>query len=104
MSGIQRPSSNFGRRADLDMLLNDWNVHHLHIGRNRDESGFIERGNDLIFGIFHENKAFLIGAYVHGDWAKKEIAEIIQNEWPQIGNFVALNSVLPGNEPESAIA
>lgn len=35
------------RRPDLDLMLNDWGVHHLHISSTVEADGFVRRGGPL---------------------------------------------------------
>lgn len=61
-------------REDLDLLLNDWDVHHLHFDATGTEM--------LVFIQFAGDVAFLINIYDHSSWTKREIAEIIIENWP----------------------
>lgn len=68
-----------------DAMLNDWGVYHLHLGSKTISSGyFMERTGPLLFVYFTERKAYFIDIMEHGDWAKKEIIEIIHKNWPEI--------------------
>ena len=61
-------------REDLDLLLNDWEIHHLHF----DPAGM----KMLLFAQFLGDTAYLINIYDHNSWTKREIAEIIIDNWP----------------------
>ena len=37
-----------------DMLLNNWGIHHLHLGSIKRKDGFIQRTNDVLFCRFEE--------------------------------------------------
>jgi len=82
-------------RPDLDMLLNDWRVHHLHIGKNEDEEGFIERGGLALFAVFRMDEAYLINIYDHNSWGMKEVIEISVRSWPNAELFLDLKSISP---------
>jgi hypothetical protein len=73
------------RRLDYsDPMLNDWGVHHLHLGDNIDVIGFIERTGPLLFVKFTADSAYLVNIYSHNAWAKLDIVEIIHSNWPEI--------------------
>lgn len=65
-----------------DGLLNDWNIHHLHLGKDSGEE-FVERTKELLFVKFDKNNAYFINVYKHGAWAKQEMVRIIHNNWPE---------------------
>lgn len=92
---ILKPLS--GRR-DYDLLLNDWGIHHLHLGQDQDprKRGFLRRGNPLLFGIFRFSEAYLIDIKGHGDFENEELAKITITNWPQFHFFIPLKGILPG--------
>jgi hypothetical protein len=67
-----------------DSMLNDWGIHHLHLGDDTDGTGFIERTDPLLFVKFTDKAAYLVNIYPHGAWTKQDIVEIIHNDWPEI--------------------
>lgn len=81
--------------ADLDLLLNDWGIHHLHISRDVRTNGFVRRGDDLLFAIFRPRTAYLLTVQSHGAWAKSELVEAAIRTWPDDGLFLQLNGVIP---------
>ncbi len=68
-------------RPDLDLLLNDRGIYHLHIALPA-ANGTVERGSEIIFVIFKGNKAYLIDIYPHGKWCARDIVETIVQAWP----------------------
>jgi hypothetical protein len=78
-------------RRDLDLMLNDWGVHHLHISTQIDPDGFVSRGKKknadepLLFAAFSQKAAYLIDIMKHGDWNREHILEVIAAEWPDEG-------------------
>ncbi|MGB0684501.1 MAG: hypothetical protein ACPGOV_17490 [Magnetovibrionaceae bacterium] len=85
-------------RPDLDLLLNDWRVHHLHISNEIDTDGFVKRGNKLVFAIFNYYTVYLIGIFDHKSWASKNIVEIALKNWPDRRLFIELLGLLPGSD------
>ncbi len=64
-----------GKRS-LDLLLNDWGVHHLHFGHTLRPDGFVERPEDkpeLLFVIFRPDTAYVLGVFKHGEWTQDNI-------------------------------
>jgi hypothetical protein len=74
-----------GRRPDLDLMLNHWGVHHLHISTIVEADGFVVRGNPLLFICFRPNAAYLIDIMKHGDWTRDHVLEVLAGEWPNDG-------------------
>lgn len=77
-------SKSIRKPGDYDELLNDWGIHHLHLGQKKGNSGFTERTKDLLFVWFDERHAYFLKVMSHGDWAKKELVEIIHKNWPDL--------------------
>jgi hypothetical protein len=74
------------RRPDLDLMLADWQVHHLHVSNTLHANGLVTRDGPLLFAAFEPGDAYLIDIFGHGgDWTKEEIAQILIDEWPQCG-------------------
>lgn len=64
-----------------DSMLNDWGVHHFHLGKNI-KGEFVERTGPLLFALITKENFYAIGVYQHGAWADAEIVEIIHRNWP----------------------
>jgi hypothetical protein len=85
------------KRKDLDLLLNDWLIHHLHIGPTLKRSGFF--GGDLmLFAAFKPHDAYLIDLMGHGNWEHEHLIEVIVREWPTQNLALILNGILPGEQ------
>jgi hypothetical protein len=82
------------RRKDRDLLVADWGLHHLHLSTTIEADGFVERGDDLLFGAFTPGDAYLIGILPHGSWALKELLAVIVHNWPDAGLMLKLDFVL----------
>ena len=80
----------------IDRMLSEWGIQHLHLrsALEASGSGFTERTGDLLFGVFLPGQAYLIGIYKHGDWALRELVEVVVRNWPQSGIFRASEYVL----------
>jgi hypothetical protein len=76
------------RRPDLDMMLNDWGVHHLHISSIIEADGFVKRNEPdepLLFVSFTPNAAYLIDIMKHGDWCRDHVLGVLASQWPNEG-------------------
>jgi hypothetical protein len=63
-----------------DSMLNDWGVHHFHLGQTMTGS-FIKRTGPLLFALLADDKFYAIGIFEHGSWAEQDIVEIIHHNW-----------------------
>jgi len=82
---------------DFDLLLNEWGIHHLHLGQEPGKRGFNARSNELLYIIFGRGVAFVLAVGPHGLWTSRDLIEATVRSWPNQGLFVAL-SLLPGRD------
>jgi hypothetical protein len=77
-----------------DSMLNDWGVHHFHLGNNI-KGEFTERTGPLMFSLITKENFYVIGVYEHGAWADAEIIEIIHRSWPdEVAQYQIQNIIL----------
>jgi hypothetical protein len=81
------------REQDLDRMLADWGIHHLHLSGVLEADGFVKRSNHLLFAIFGRNDAYLVGVYTHQDWVLADLVPTIVRNWRGVGPFHKLNYV-----------
>jgi hypothetical protein len=74
-----------GKRPDLDLMLNDWGVHHLHFSSTVEADGFVKRDGPLLFVSFMPHAAYLIDIMTHRDFVRDHVLEILASEWPNEG-------------------
>jgi hypothetical protein len=86
-------------RKDLDLLLSEWNIHHLHLSTAIGPDGYVGRTKDLLFANFQHDDAYLIAIYSHGDWTMTDLGLISIRNWPDAGIFRKLQGVLGLAEP-----
>jgi hypothetical protein len=79
-------------REDLDLLLNEWAIHHLHISTILQTNGFVERGRELLFAAFRHDDAYLIDLLDHKAFEDENLVQIATTNWPNAKLF----SVTPG--------
>jgi hypothetical protein len=83
--------------ADFDLLLNEWGIHHLHVGPTPGKRGRKVRSNDLLYVIFGRSVAFVLAVAPHRAWTSRRLIETTVRSWPNQGLFVSLN-MLPGRD------
>lgn len=89
------------QRADRDVLLAAWGLHHLHLSSEMDPDGeWVKRGEDLLISAFGQFDAYLVGIHPHGSWALKELMEIVVRNWPDAGLVLKSMSGLRPASPE----
>ena len=91
----------FNRRRDLDLLLTSWHIHHLHLGSSVEADGFVSRTQDLLFGVFRQNDAYLVDVVGHGGWYQDNLLRILMNELPDAKVVFELRGVVGlSHEPD----
>jgi hypothetical protein len=90
------------RRQELDLLLNDWGIHHLHISTTVEADGFVERDGPLIFAAFKEQTAYLIDVMSHRDWTNEHLIQVIVRAWPDAGLAFELKGAIPSEQTYTA--
>ena len=84
------------KTKDKDLMLNDWGVHHLHLGTALDpkDPAFIERTGDLLFVIFIPTMAYVLDIFNHAAWADRDIVRVAIGNWPDLEFFLELKGIL----------
>lgn len=93
----QAPGENtkLQKRKDLDLLLNDWGMHHLHLSTEVGEDGiFVERTGPLLISVFMPNDAYLLNIIEHGNWTSRNLLEILVREFPESETFHVIEGVI----------
>lgn len=68
-----------------DPLLNDWGIHHLHLGIEKEANTFfIKRTGPLLYAFFSEDTTYLLNIFNHGEWTNKSLLEILDRNWPDL--------------------
>jgi hypothetical protein len=85
------------KRADRDLLLAEWGVHHLHLSTEMGKNGFTKRTGDVLFAVFQDADAYLLGIFEHPqheNWAAEEIFAVMVRNWPQAGLVIELKGLV----------
>lgn len=82
---------------DKDLLLNDWGVHHLHLGTGPDQNNpnFIARTDELLLVMLLSNTAYVIDIFAHKQWTSRAIVRAAIDSWPNVELFPQVKGVLP---------
>ena len=67
-----------------DQMLCHWGVQHLHLGKTFKPNGFIKRTGPLLFAVFTDDAAHMVGIYPHQKWTDLSIIETIHKHWPEL--------------------
>ncbi len=73
-----------------DGLLDDWGIHHLHLGTKVWKDGFMARTNEVLFVRVTDDAAYVLQVLPHknaidpdlGNWVNSELLKIIHRNWP----------------------
>ncbi len=76
-----------------DSLLNDWGIHHLHLGVNKKSDGFAERTGHLLYCYFEESNAYLINVLDHHNFTSQILIHTVHNNWPEILSGFQMNGL-----------
>lgn len=80
-----------GKRALFhDALLNDWGIHHFHLGTTpySKDSRFVDRGDRLLFARVTDDALYALAVMGHADAEKrpsftnKKLVQILHDNWP----------------------
>ena len=67
-----------------DAMLNDWGIHHLHLGDTLESKGFIGRTGPLLYCRFESDDVYFIGILPHGNWTTQTLLTTTYENWPEI--------------------
>lgn len=91
-AAIHRPFDRIERashqRSDRDLLLADRGIHHLHLSTRLRADGTSVRTDDVLFVVFAEDDAYLLGIHRHprhANWAARDIFAVLVRNWPGAG-------------------
>lgn len=85
-----------------DPLLNDWGIHHLHLGKNVERDGFVERTGPLLFVFVTQDVFHVLCIRPHkGAWTDEALLEVLLFNWPHLLAPFEVRGIGAG-EPTSA--
>lgn len=77
-----------------DALLNDWGIHHVHLGTTVDSDGFVTRTGPVLFARFDNTNAYFIDVLPHGSWSLQRLVKELHDNWPSSIKHFRLNGVV----------
>ncbi|MDB4969426.1 MAG: hypothetical protein JWN44_5115 [Myxococcales bacterium] len=87
-----------------DALLNDWGIHHLHLGAPAQP--FVERSHEVLFARVHGDALYFITIMKHGPgydpWVEHELIEILHRNWPESIEPSRVRFAQPAGPPPTA--
>jgi hypothetical protein len=100
---LRQKGNNFGGRKDLDLMLIDWGMHHLHLGSSLRKNGFVSRSSDLLFAIFKKSDAYLIDIKQHNSFTSKCLIKTTKDEFLQTNILHEINGIVGLSEVYSEV-
>jgi hypothetical protein len=87
-----------------DALLNDWGIHHFHLGTTIASDGFAARTGPLLFARITRDDAYLIDVKAHGAWSSQDLLRQVYANWPDTMDRFRICGIIglayaPGNGP-----
>ena len=84
---------------NVDVMLNAWRVHHLHLGERVESKGknkgSKERTKSLLYCYFTDTDAYLIDVMDHDSFGSQTVIEIMHENWPELLNGFRIPGVTP---------
>ncbi len=78
-------SRKIGRLSNQDGMLNDYGIHHFHLGTTlKAGTDLIEGTKELLFAIVTDHDFYTIGIYDHNSWADQTLLDIVHQNWPAL--------------------
>lgn len=84
-----------------DLLLCDWNIHHLHLSCRLRSDGFIKRSDYELFVFVTNETVYFIQIYPHNRkhlYSTQEMVRIIHRNWPYLISKYKINGIVSGGE------
>ncbi|MDE2997750.1 MAG: hypothetical protein OXU79_01575 [Gemmatimonadota bacterium] len=84
--------------ATKDGLLWDYGMHHFHLSRKLENSGFVERSDYLLFAIVADTDVYFVDVRRHHDpdnllWVRQDLLRIVYVNWPELTDTRELHGV-----------
>jgi len=68
---------------EQDLLLNNWGIHHFHLGENI-QNDFYQRTNNLLFVKVESDSVYFLDIKDHDNFSSIDFLKIIHNNWSHI--------------------
>ena len=77
-----------------DELLLHWGIHHFHLGKKMDKSGFVKGTWELLFARITDTHVYFIDVKGHSSWSDRQLLEIQQKNWPDVMSEFRLKGIV----------
>lgn len=78
-------SKKIGDPDYADAMLNDWGIHHLHLGTASDPKGFfMERTGPVLYAYVTDSDAYFLTVAAHGEWSNQKLMQALHDNWPSV--------------------
>ena len=69
-----------------DPMLNDWGVHHFHLGTTPHPSraGFVARTGPLLYARVLNDRVLCLQIMEHANWTNQQLVQIWHSKWPEM--------------------
>ena len=72
-----------------DGLLWDYGMHHFHLNKKVEPSGFVKRSDYLLYAVMTEENAYFVDVRPHQDphnlgWVRQDLLNIVHSNWPEL--------------------
>lgn len=67
---------------EIDDLLYDWGIFHIHLGTTIESDGYIKRTGPLLFCFFDDENFYFLNVMPHGSWTRQDMLKTIHRNWP----------------------
>jgi len=64
-------------------MLNDWGIHHFHLGTSLGRDGFVNRTGPLLYGVVLPDRVLGLQIFDHANWTNRLLIEILHCNWPK---------------------
>jgi hypothetical protein len=85
-----------------DMLFNDWQIHHLHVGDFYESPVATKRSPQLLFVYITAQTAAFLDILPHGSWTSEKILDSLFDVIPEVMDSFELRGIIPSREGWSA--
>ena len=85
-------------KRSIDGLLWDFGMHHFHLSKNFETSGFVERAGYLLFAVITQKDAYFVDVRAHPEkrglgWVSQDLLKILYSNWPELVESKILRGV-----------
>lgn len=67
-----------------DGLLNDWGIHHFHLGEIDKQNGKVIRTGPLLYALVKDDYFYMINIMGHNDFSRQRLVDIVYSNWPNV--------------------